>query len=147
MRGLLGVPQIPRRGIQVARHDIPPQAPAREVVDGAQAARQVVRLLVRRRDRHAEAQVRRRRRHGGHDGQRLVDGPLCAGDHGGVWVARAFVYVVWTLFGGVEVLVSDVYMLKTAFLSVSSRGGTLLVHNHGGELESRRHLNSQGHRL
>jgi hypothetical protein len=41
----------------------------------------MIRRLIRRRHRDPEPNTRRRRRHGAHHTQRLVDGPLCARDH------------------------------------------------------------------
>lgn len=97
MRGLLCAPEVPGRRVQVAGHDVPAESTAGQVVHRAQPSSQVVRLLIRGRNRHPEAKILRRGSHGWDNGEGLVDRPLGARHHSRVWVARAFVDIVGPL--------------------------------------------------
>lgn len=65
-----------------------------EMIDCRQSPGEMVRLLICRRDCNAEADALCSRCHSRHNGQGLIDRPLCAGDHRRIEVLRTFIYVV-----------------------------------------------------
>jgi hypothetical protein len=85
-------PHVARRAVEVAGDDVPADAPPRQVVERAHAARERIRVLVGQRAGDAEAQVLGGLRHQRHQRQRVEQRHLHATAQRRV--ARALVDVV-----------------------------------------------------
>ncbi len=75
---LIGVTEVPGRGRQVTRHDVPPDPSPGEVVEGGESARERIRMLESRPRGDAEAEVLGDRCHGRDQQQRIRDRDLGA---------------------------------------------------------------------
>jgi hypothetical protein len=64
-------PEVARCAVELRSDDVPADAPVAQVVERGELAREQVRVLVGRGDRHANAQMLRDRGHGRHQQQRV----------------------------------------------------------------------------
>jgi hypothetical protein len=77
--GVDGIGEVAGGRVKVSSHDVPSQPAPSQMVNRTQPPGKMIRLLVRRRHRAAEAYTFGDSRHGRYERQRLVDGPLRAG--------------------------------------------------------------------
>lgn len=94
---LLSVSEISSSRVKISSHDVPAQSSTSEMVHSAESAGKMIRLFISGRHGYTETDIFSSCCHGWHSSEGFIDRPLRAWDDGGIWIARAFVYIIRTL--------------------------------------------------